>query len=68
MNVCTIFNCLVTLGSYRSLASMQFRQLIIQLCDELKLLNKMEEGVSAPQGLHAYVGTVECVYTYLDEL
>ena len=34
------------------LASVHFRQIVMQLCNELKSLNKMEEGLSTPQGLH----------------
>ena len=32
------------------LASVEFRQVIVQLCDEIKSLNKLEESVSPPQG------------------
>ena len=40
----------VTAAVKDGLGSPQFRQVIVQLCNELKSLNKMEEGVSAPQG------------------
>lgn len=34
------------------LASVHFCQVVMQLCNELKSLNKMEERVSAPQGFY----------------
>ena len=41
------------------LASVEFRQVIVQLCDEIKSLNKMEEGVSPPQGQHIHI--LQCI-------
>ena len=40
----------VTAAVKDGLASPQFRQVIVQVCNEIKSLNKMEEGVSVPQG------------------
>lgn len=47
------------------LGSAQYCQVVTQLCDELKSLNKMEEGISAPQGLyHRATGYVlVCVHS-----
>jgi len=43
------------------LASVHFRQVVMQLCSELKSLNKMEEGVSTPQGLYIHEYLQVCV-------
>ena len=52
----------VTTAVKDGLASLEFRQVITQLCDELKSLNKMEEGVSPPQGLLCiYILVCVCV-------
>jgi len=37
------------------LASQHYCQIIVQLCSELKETNKMEEGVSPPQGTVYFV-------------
>lgn len=67
----------VTTAVKDGLASLEFRQVITQLCDELKSLNKMEEGVSPPQGItdqdtfnlemKGFLQELQCPYSALIE-